>query len=106
MNIIRKLLSTLRPFYDFRVLLLLLACAGIGYLTDPAATLGLASYLAYVIGMWGMALLLCKILMPYLNLSALARSALEDGNIASARVFAARVWLLIAIALCLMLWGK
>lgn len=106
MNIIRKLLSTLRPFYDFRVLLLLAACAGIGYITDPAATLGLASYLAYVIGMWGAALLLCKILMPYLSMHALARSALCDGNRAAAIVFAARVALLIAIALCLMLWGK
>lgn len=106
MLLLHKLLATFRPFYDFRVLLLLAACAGIGYITDPAATLGLASYLAYVIGMWGMALLLCKILMPYLNLSALARSALRDGNIAAARVFAARVWLLIAIAVCLMLWGK
>lgn len=106
MNIIHKFLSTLRPFYDFRVLLLLACCAGIGYLTDPAATLGLASYLAYVIGMWGVALLLCKILMPYLSLSELARSALLDGNIAAARVFTARVWLLIAIAVCLMLWGK
>ncbi|MEG2172356.1 MAG: hypothetical protein RRY29_03750 [Desulfovibrionaceae bacterium] len=106
MNLLHKLLATFRPFYDFRVLLLLCTCAGIGYLTDPAATLGLASYLAYVIGMWGAALLLCKILMPYLSLSELARSALSDGNRASAIVFAARVNLLIAIALCLMLWGK
>lgn len=106
MLLLYKFLSTLRPFYDFRVMLLLCTCAGIGYITDPAATLGLASYLAYVIGMWGMALLLCKILMPYLNLSALARSALEEGNEAAARVFEARVWLLIAIAFSLMVWGK
>lgn len=106
MELLRKILATIRPFYDFRVVLLICTCAGIGYLTDPAATLGLASYLAYVIGMWGAALLLCKILMPYLSLCELARSALHDNNCAAAIVFTARVTLLIAIAMCLMLWGK
>lgn len=50
MSLLKKILVTLRPFYDFRALLLLCICLGIGVLTDPAATLGLAGYLAYVIG--------------------------------------------------------
>lgn len=102
----RKLLRTLKPFYDFRVLLLLTLCFGFGYLVDPAATLGLAGYLTYVIGMWGAALLLSKLLMPYISLSELARSALDEGNEAAARVLMARVILMVAIAFCLMLWGK
>lgn len=105
-SLFKKCLTTFRPFYDFRVLMLLAICCGIGWLVDPAATLGLAGYLAYVIGMWGAALLLSKLLMPYISLAALARSALEDGNEAAARVLMARVVLLIAIAFCLMLWGK
>lgn len=42
MSLLKKILVTLRPFYDFRALLLLCICLGIGVLTDPAATLGLA----------------------------------------------------------------
>ena len=38
----QRLLSTVRPLYDFRGLSLLAICAVIGILTDPAATLGLA----------------------------------------------------------------
>lgn len=106
MSLFKKLLTTLRPFYDFRVLMLLALCFGIGYAVDPAATLGLAGYLAYVIGMWGAALLLTKLLMPYISLAELARSALNEGNDAAARVLMARVLLLVAIAFCLMLWGK
>lgn len=106
MLLLRKFLATLRPFYDFRVLLLLAACAGIGLLVDPAATLGLAGYLAYVIGMWGMAMLLSKLLMPYVSISAYARSALEQHNVAAALVVLARVLLLVAAAFCFMLWGK
>lgn len=48
----QRMLSTLRPFYDFRGLSLLALCAVIGLMTDPAATLGLAGYLAYVIQFW------------------------------------------------------
>ena len=102
----KPLVVFLRPFYDMRVWLLLVMCGGIGWLVDPSATLGLAGYLAYVIGMWGAALMLTKILMPYIKTSALARSALEDENMAAALVLTARTALLIAIALCLMLWGK
>lgn len=106
MHLLKKFCATLRPFYDFRVLILLVICLGIGHVTDPAATLGLAGYLAYVIGMWGAALLLTKVLMPYVSLAALARSALKHGNKAAALVLLARTLLLIAIAFCLMLWGK
>lgn len=106
MPLIKKLFTTLRPFYDFRVLILLALCLGAGLLVDPAASLGLAGYLAYVIGMWGAALLLCKILMPYASISEFARSALNEGNSAAALVVLARVLLLIAIAFSLMLWGK
>ena len=70
------MLSTLRPFYDFRGLSLLALCAVIGLVTDPAATLGLAGYLAYVIGMAGAALMLAKVVMPYLDASEHAASAL------------------------------
>lgn len=100
-----KLLLTLRPLYDFRAWLLLLICLGVGMVVDPVATLGLAGYLAYVIGMWGAALMLAKILTPYIRLSAYARSALS-GNMAAAIVVLVRVLLLICIAISIMAWGK
>lgn len=80
----QRMLSTLRPFYDFRGLSLLALCAVIGLVTDPAATLGLAGYLAYVIGMAGAAIMLAKIVMPYLDVSEHAASALNEGNVAGA----------------------
>lgn len=106
MSLLKKILVTLRPFYDFRALLLLCICLGIGILTDPAATLGLAGYLAYVIGMTGAALMLSKALMPYLRTSACIRSALDGGNMAAALVVLARVLLMLGILICLMAWGK
>lgn len=106
MTFCKSITVFLRPFYDLRVLLLLVLCGGIGTLVDPVATLGLAGYLAYIIGMWGMALMLTKILMPYISTSRLARSALEEGNMAAAVVLASRTALLIAVALVIMFWGK
>lgn len=106
MSLLKKLLATLRPLYDFRALLLLFVACLIGAVTDPAATLGLAGYLAYVIGMAGAALMLSKILMPYLRLSRHIRSALEEGNVASALVVLARVVLILGLIITLMAWGK
>lgn len=106
MSLLKKLLATLRPLYDFRALLLLFAGLGLGLLTDPAATLGLAGYLAYVIGMAGAALMLSKILMPYQRTSQHIRSALEEGNMASALVVLARVILILGLLVTLMAWGK
>ena len=106
MSCLKKLIVWLRPFYDFRVIVLLCVCLGIGLLVDPAATLGLAGYLAYVIGMAGCALMLSRMLMPYLSTSACARSALADGNVAAALVVLARALLTLGILVCLMLWGK
>lgn len=105
-RLIARLLTFLRPFYDTRILLLFGLCGGIGLLVDPAATLGLAGYMAYVIGMWGAALMLTKILMPYLSTSQLARSALDSGNVAAALVLLARTLLLMVIAVTFMFWGK
>ena len=102
---LRKILDTLRPLYDFRAWLLLLICLGVGMVVDPAATFGLAGYLAYVIGMWGAALMLSKILTPYIRLSDYADAAL-GGNMAAALVVLARVLLLICIAISIMAWGK
>ncbi len=106
MPLLKKIISSLRPFYDFRALLLLCICFVIGHTIDPEATLGLAGYLAYVIGMAGAALMLSKLLMPYLRLSHYAHSALNDGNLAAALVILARVILLLGIVICLMVWGK
>ncbi|MGE9985697.1 hypothetical protein [Desulfovibrio sp. SGI.169] len=106
MSLFKKLLATLRPLYDFRALLLLFAAFLIGAVTDPAATLGLAGYLAYVIGMAGAALMLSKILMPYQRTSQHIRSALEEGNVASALVVLARVILILGLLITLMAWGK
>lgn len=100
------MLSTLRPFYDFRGLSLLSLCAVIGLVTDPAATLGLAGYLAYVIGMAGAAIMLAKIVMPYLDVSEHAASALNEGNVASALVVLARSLLIVGFLVCIMAWGK
>lgn len=106
MYLLKKLIVTLRPFYDFRALLLLALCLGIGMLVDPSATLGLAGYLAYVIGMTGAALMLSKALMPYLRISDYARSALNGGNVAAALVVLARTVLLLGILALLVIWGK
>ncbi|MGD9575189.1 hypothetical protein [Desulfovibrio sp.] len=106
MSLLKKLIATLRPFYDFRALLLLALCLGIGMLVDPAATLGLAGYLAYVIGMTGVALMLTKILMPYLQLNVHVWSALEERNVAAALVVLARTVLLLGILALLVIWGK
>lgn len=102
----QRLLSTVRPLYDFRGVSLLAICAVIGILTDPAATLGLAGYLAYVIGMAGAALMLSKIVMPYLDVSEHAASALNEGNVAGALVVLARSLLIIGFLACIMAWGK
>lgn len=106
MSLLKKLIATLRPFYDFRALILLALCLGIGMLVDPAATLGLAGYLAYVIGMSGAALMLSKVLMPYLRISDHVRSALNEGNVAAALVVLARTVLLLGILALLVIWGK
>lgn len=102
----QRMLSTLRPFYDFRGLSLLALCAVIGLVTDPAATLGLAGYLAYVIGMAGAAIMLAKVVMPYLDASEHAASALNEGNVAGALVVLARSLLIIGFLVCIMAWGK
>ena len=75
-------------------------------MTDPAATLGLAGYLAYVIGMAGAAIMLAKIVMPYLDVSEHAASALNEGNVAGALVVLARSLLIIGFLVCIMAWGK
>lgn len=106
MSLIKKLLVTLRPLYDFRALLLLCTAFFIGALTDPGATLGLAGYLAYVVGMAGAALMMSKLLMPYQRTSQHIRAALERGNVASALVVLARVILLLGLLVTLMAWGK
>lgn len=106
MSLLKKIFATLRPFYDFRALVLLAICGGIGMVVDPAATLGLAGYLAYVIGMAGAALMLSKALMPYLRISDHARSALDEGNVAAALVVLARTILLLGILALLVIWGK
>lgn len=105
MSLLNKFLLTLRGLYDFRVLLLLGLCAGAGFFVDPEATLGLAGYLAYVIGMWGAALALTKILMPYVRVSECSRLALH-GNMAAALTLLARTLLLVSIAVTIMAWGK
>ena len=102
----QRMLSTVRPLYDFRGLSLLAISAVIGFCTDPAATLGLAGYLAYVIGMAGAALMLSKIVMPYLDVSEHAASALNEGNMASALVVLSRAVLIIGFLVCIMAWGK
>lgn len=106
MSLLKKLIATLRPIYDFRALLLLAICFGIGMLVDPSATLGLAGYLSYVIGMSGAALMLSKVLMPYLRISDYARSALDEGNLAAALVVLARTVLVLGILALLVIWGK
>lgn len=106
MSLLKKIFATFRPFYDFRVLVLLAICFGIGMVVDPAATLGLAGYLAYVIGMAGAALMLTKIVMPYLRLSEHVGAALDKGNIAAALVVLARTILLLGILALLVIWGK
>ena len=98
MSLLKKLLATLRPLYDFRALLLLFVAFLTGAVTDPAATLGLAGYLAYVIGMAGA--------MHYQRTSQHIRSALESGNMASALVVLARVILILGLLVTLMAWGK
>ena len=102
----QRMLSTVRPLYDFRGLSLLAISAIIGFITDPSATLGLAGYLAYVIGMAGAALMLSKIVMPYLDVSEHAASALNEGNVASALVVLSRAVLIIGFLVCIMAWGK
>ena len=102
----QRMLSTVRPLYDFRGLSLLAIRAVTGILTDPPVTLGLAGYLAYVIGMAGAALMLSKIVMPYLDVSEHVASALNEGNVASALVVLARSLLIIGFLTCIMAWGK
>lgn len=102
----QRLPSTLRPFHDFRGLFLLALCAIIGLVTDPAAILSLAGYLAYVIGMAGAALMLAKVVMPYLDASEHAASALNDGNVAGALVVLARSLFIVGFLACIMAGGK
>lgn len=106
MSFLKRIISYMAPFYDSRVLVLVCACLGVELLVDPAATLGLAGYLAYIIGMAGVALLVSKMLMPYLSTSDCARSALQDGNVAAALIVLSRAILTVMILVCLMAWGK
>ena len=106
MSLLKKLTTTLRPIYDFRALFLLAICLCIGTFVDPSATLGLAGYLAYVIGMAGVSIMLSKVLMPYLRISDYATSALDEGNIAAALVVLARTALVLGILALLVIWGK
>ena len=52
----------------------------------------------------GAALTLAKIVMPYLDVSEHAASALNEGNVASALVVPAHS--LLILSFCIMAWGK
>ena len=56
--------------------------------------------------MAGAAIMLAKIVMPYLDVSEHAASALNEGNVASALVVLARSLLIIGFLVCIMAWGK
>ncbi len=106
MALIKKIIRSLRPLYDIRALCLLLVCVGIGMKVDPAATLGLGGYISFFLGMAGLALIICKVIMPYLSTRDHVESALRDKNIAAAIVVLARVLLILGIMGFIMVWGK
>lgn len=97
--------TCLRPLFDARVLLLLVVSAFLLFLLDPAAATGLLSLALYVICAWGAALCVTKIIMPYVRMSDLYRRAAYDSR-SAARVYEARTYLLIAVALTLVFWSK
>lgn len=100
-----KARATLRPLYDARVWLLLGLCALAGWATDPA---GLAAFLGLCLwqcGVWAVALCITKLIMPYVSLAQLYTRACL-GSTAAAIVFAARVALLVAVGISLVVWGR
>ncbi len=104
--LLRKFVQTLRPLYDFRACILIGISAALGVAVDPAATAGLAWYLAFVFGMAGAAVIISKIFMPYFKTSQAVTSALNEGNVAAALLVLARSVLLLGVLCVLVIWGK
>lgn len=101
----QKLARTVSPLWDARVVLLLFVSGLVSYAQDPAATLGLLSLAPYAVCAWGAALLIVKMLMPYVSMSDLYLRA-SYGNAAATRIFMARTALLVAVGLSLLFWSK
>jgi len=101
--LLKKFYETLKPLWDFRLLLVCAICLGIGFSVDTSATQGMLLFCLFVPVIWAVALTISKILRPEIKSSTLARKATET-SMGAAVVYAANRLLLIAIGLSFVLW--
>ena len=98
-----KFYATLKPLWDFRLLLICGICLGIGCFVDMQATQGMLLFCLFVPPIWAVALTITKILRPEVKASTLIHKACET-PMGAAVVYAANRALLIAIGLSFVLW--
>lgn len=101
---LEKLLNTLKPTWDFRVLLLVVFFGWLASMMDPTG-LAAMKFSVFVVLFWGMALLLRKYMTPYsgVKMSAMAKIA-RDSPVGAGLVYVANIALTIAIGLSFIIW--
>ena len=102
-TLLYKFYETIKPFWDFRFLLICTICLGIGFLIDPAVTKGMLLFCLFVPVIWAVALLIAKVLRPGVNSGDLIDKA-EETPLGAAIVYFANRLVLIAIALSFVMW--
>ena len=103
MELLKKLYQTIKPFWDFRVLILVGLSLGFALYEDTATMLGMLGYFILVPTVWGIALLIMKVLRPGVSSSVLIDKAAES-PVGAAIVYASNRLVLIAVALSFIYW--
>lgn len=105
---LNRLKRRLLPLLDLSTWVLLVISAVPLYFLAPAMLITLAQWTAYGMTLAGIAVVLCRMVLPQIDLTALARASWAGGPNAlpSAIMFAAVVFLLATFFGGLVLWAK
>jgi len=99
----KKFYDTIKPTWDFRFILLFVPWVSYNLWRDSSGTEGVLIFCSIVLAVWGVSLLISKVLMPGAESTELTRMACET-PIGAAIVYFANRLLLIAIGLSFILW--
>lgn len=106
-----KLKKRLLPFLDLTTWILLLMTVVPLFVINRPMTITLGQWTAVSVSLAGVAVFLCRIMLPFVDLGAIARHIVDDDvahetRLPAAVAFAAVVGLLGALFVGLILWGK
>lgn len=102
-----RIKKRLLPFLDLTTWILLLIAIVPLAIVNPPMLMTLLQWTAFAVALAGVAVLLCRVMLPMVDLGALYDAAC-DGTLTmqQAVIFAATVMLLALLFLGLILWGK